>query len=165
MLLRRLSSRDDRSSFSCGDPKLDAFFRSYAGQHQERRVSATYVVVEESHILGFVTVTAGTVTRNSLYGPFRTLPPFPLPVLLLARLGVASDVQRQGMGKLLLQHTLRLVREMSELVGCIGVIVDAKPTATGFYERLGFNRISAIEPIEGTRFFLPVAAVPPEVKK
>jgi GNAT superfamily N-acetyltransferase len=71
----------------------------------------------------------------------RRLPAFPLPVLRLARLAVASEVQGQGVGRLLLRTVFTLAWRMSEELGCVGVLVDAKPPAVGFYASLGFQEL------------------------
>jgi len=34
---------------------------------------------------------------------------------------------------------------MSEKVGCIGVVVDAKPDAVGFYTRYGFEKLEVLQ--------------------
>ena len=51
---------------------------------------------------------------------------------------------------------------MAERLGCVGVVVDAKPGAVGYYERLGFSPLEGIVgQIEGrprpTPMFLPLA--------
>jgi hypothetical protein len=41
---------------------------------------------------------------------------------------------------ILLRTVFALAHEMARTVGCLGVVVDAKPDAVSFYERLGFGR-------------------------
>ena len=43
----------------------------------------------------------------------------------------------------MLRAMFELALELRERVGCAGVVVDAKANATGFYQRLGFMRLSA----------------------
>ena len=158
--LRRLTAGDDRSGFSCGDQDLDGFFHRYANQHQQRRVSATYVATEEERIVGFMTVVAATMSRTEL-GVLRGFPPFPLPILLLARMGVATAVQGKGLGKQLLRHALSLACEMADSVGCVGMVVDAKLRAVGFYQNLGFTPLGTIAPPGATtKLFVPISAIP-----
>lgn len=160
MHLRKLEPDDRRSDFGCGDQALDAFFRGYAGQHQRRRVSVTYVATEGPRINGFVTVAAGSMTREHIGSAARRLPPFPMPILLLARLGVDRTAQGNGLGKHLLRHALMLARSMSSAVGCVGVVVDAKASAVAFYEELGFARIGALPAANTTKLFVPITAIP-----
>ena len=158
--IRRLAREDDRSSFTCGQPELDEFFRRQAWQHQSKRASVTYVATEGDQLVGFVTVCPGTLIREDLGPAFRHHPPFPLPILLVARLGVSSSAHRQGIGATLLKHSLRLTVSLIETVGCVGVVVDAKPDSVAFYEKYGFRRISTTVG-RFQRLFLPVSAIPP----
>ena len=142
--IRPLTREDDRSRFSCGEPALDRFFQHYAGQNQFKlRLAVTYVAVLDGEIAGFATVSAGSVERLQMpgEGARRRLPAYPLPVVRLARMGVAKSVQRRGLGGDLLQHVLRLALAQRDTVGCLGVLADAKPGAVAFYERLGFQAL------------------------
>lgn len=147
MEIRALRERDDRSTFRSGEPTLDRFFHQFAGQNQFRHhVGVTYVAVDAEHILGFATVAAAHVEVDGLpAGARKALPQYPLPVLRLARLAVDQSVQGQGLGLQLLRFVLQLAVGMSNAYGCVGIIVDAKPDAVGFYERYGFIPIDAIE--------------------
>jgi len=54
---------------------------------------------------------------------------------------------------------------MADRVGCIGVLVDAKPDAVEYYRRYGFEELDILEGALGDRpppipMFLPLAAVP-----
>ena len=67
MEIRRLRASDDRSRFRSGDPDLDRFFRSYAGQNQFRHhVGVTYVAVEDGDVLGYLTVAPGGIEIDDL---------------------------------------------------------------------------------------------------
>jgi predicted N-acetyltransferase YhbS len=59
---------------------------------------------------------------------------------VLARLAVAADAQRKGVGEGLMRFTFETAVSQSELVGCIGVAVDSKIGAVRYYERFGFKR-------------------------
>ncbi len=145
--VRPLAQSDERSKFSCGQEELDRFFHHYAAQNQFKlHLSVTYVVVVGQDILGFATVTLGSVERASLPSSRvkKRLPNYPLPVLRLARLGVDLRAQRLGVGKALLRYVLELAVEQRDRTGCAGVVTDAKPEAVAFYERLGFERLEGV---------------------
>lgn len=146
--IRPLRPDDDRSGFSCGQPGLDRFLAHYAGQNQFKlHLAVTWVAVLEARIAGFATVAASSIERASVPGARlrKRLPTYPLPVLRLARLGVDTRAQGAGIGKALLRHTLKLAVHQRDILGCVGVVTDAKPEAASFYEALGFI------PIEGVR--------------
>ena len=144
--IRRLARDDDRSGFSCGHADLDRFLQHYAGQNQfDLHLAVTYVAVVERRIVGFGTVAASSLERASVPSARlrRRLPGYPLPVLRLGRLGVDTRARGLGLGRALLRHVFGLALAQRDRVGCIGVVVDAKVDALGFYEALGFV------PVEG----------------
>jgi len=79
----------------------------------------------------------------------KRLPAYPLPVLRLARLAVDQRAKGQGVGGLLLRAVFALAHKMA--AGCIGVVVDAKPEAVGFYRKLGFIDLDATAGLLGDR--------------
>ena len=166
MEVRTLREQDDRSSFRSGDPDLDRFFQQFAGQNQFRHhLGVTYVAVDDGRILGFATVAAAHVEIDGLpAGARKKLPRYPLPVLRLARLGVDQSAQGQGLGVQLLRFVLQLALAMADDYGCVGVIVDAKPDAVGFYSKYGFITVDAVEGRSDARpaptpMFLAIRAV------
>lgn len=167
MQVRTLTPDDDRSAFDSGDEDLDRFFRKYAGQNQFRHhLGVTYVATAAEALCGFVTVSASSLEIEDL--PKRTrrsLPRYPLPVLRVARLAVDRRHQGRGVGRLLLRSALQLARGMASDVGCVGVVVDAKPQAVSFYERFGFEPFEVIEGGSNARpmprpLFLPLGSIP-----
>jgi GNAT superfamily N-acetyltransferase len=144
--VRRLDPHDDRAAFRSGNIELDRFFARYAGQNQFRHhIGTTYVALDEAGaILGFATVAASEVAAARLSAVRRKrLPAYPLPILRLARLAVDQRAQGQGIASTLLRAVFALARKMSDEMGCVGVVVDAKPDAIDFYRRLGFIRLEA----------------------
>ena len=161
--VRRLEPKDDRSEFRSGNIDLDRFFQRYAGQNQFRHhIGTTYVAVQGDRSVGFVTVSSGEMAAEKLAKNLRRrLPAYPLPILRLARLAVDERFQGQGIGRLLLRAMLELALELRDRVGCIGVVVDAKPNALPFYSSLGFTPIDLISGALGDRpepiaMFLPI---------
>jgi predicted N-acetyltransferase YhbS len=146
MEIRPRRETDDRTAFRSGDPDLDRFFAKYAGQNQFRHhLGVTHVAVDDKRIIGYATVAAGMLETEDLRSSLRKkLPGYPLPVLRLARLAVDSTAQDRGVGKALLRHCFLLAVEMSERFGCVGMVVDAKPSAVDFYARFGFSSIEVL---------------------
>ena len=61
------------------------------------------------------------------------------PAAKLARLAVSKRRQKQGLGQLLMIQAMQRVLNVSEQVGVIGLLVDAKDeTATHYYQQYGF---------------------------
>ena len=147
MEIRSLHPSDDRSTFQSGDEALDRFFHRYAGQNQFRHyLGVTYVVVEDGRILAFATVAPRHADIEELPEQMRQkLPRYPLPVLGLARLAVDQSVRSKGLGGQLLRFVLKLAAKLADEVGCIGVVVDAKPGAETFYSKYGFTAFELLE--------------------
>jgi len=141
MEFRKLRRSDDRSRFRCGNDDLDTFFRQFAGQNQFRhQIGVTYVLVEQSEILGYSTVAAHSL---SLPPEHRGSVPYErLPVLLVARLAVGSEHTGKGLGKRLLRECALLALEQADRVGCVGLATKAKEEAIPFYRRFGFVELA-----------------------
>jgi len=170
--VRRLEPADDRSGFRSGNIDLDRFFQRYAGQNQFRHhIGTTYVAVQGDQTTGFVAVSSGEIVAQRLTRNLRQrLPAYPLPILRLARLAVDERFQGHGIGRLLLRATLELALEMRDRVGCIGVVVDAKPEAVAFYSALGFKPIALVSGALGDRpepvtMFLPIGQITAAAKQ
>jgi GNAT superfamily N-acetyltransferase len=151
--VRRLRPDDERKDFRSGNIELDRFFLRYAGQNQFRHhIGTTYVAVEEGAIFGFATVAASELTSARIAAAARKrLPAYPIPVLRLARLAVDVRAQGWGVGLLLLRAVFALAYKMADEVGCLGVVVDAKPEAVEFYRKLGFVELDVVAGLLGDR--------------
>ena len=167
LVVRQLRSDDDRTEFSSGQEDLDRFFHQYAGQNQFlHHLGATYIAVEQHATLGFLTVSAASIEVDDLpRSVAKGMPHYPLPVLRIARIAVDRSAQGRGVGKALLRAALEIALNMAEQVGCVGIVVDAKPEAIGFYERYGFLALDVLEgqleerPIPQV-MFLPLGSIP-----
>jgi GNAT superfamily N-acetyltransferase len=147
MKIRPLALEDDRTSFSSGDLRLDDYFRRFAAQNQfKHKLGVTYVALEGARVLGFATVSAGGLERDALPAQVRKrLPRYPLPIVRLARLATDVSARGQGVGRELLAAVIALAIRLQDEVGCVGVVVDAKPDAIAFYQKHGFIPLEALE--------------------
>lgn len=163
--IRALQPKDHRQHFHSGDGALDLYFHRYAGQNQFRHhIGVTYVAIEEDLIVGFATVSPCSMEARDLPSG-HAMPPYPLPTLRIARLAVHSAVQGKGLGRALLRFCLELAERMRVELGCVGVLVDSKPGAEGFYSQYGFTRVSVEEGSSHripppTLMYLPLGAIP-----
>lgn len=152
-----LAPTHNRREFSCGVAALDEYLRRFARQHADSNVSRTYIAADGASILGFYSLAMSAIRRDNLPPKHVTrFPNFPLPVARLARLAVDVRHQRQGLGELLLADALQRCLRLSEEIGMIGVVVDAKDEkARGWYERYEFERF----PDSPSTLWLPTAAI------
>jgi GNAT superfamily N-acetyltransferase len=164
--IRPLERSDNRKEFESGQADLDHFFKRYAGQNQFRHhIGVTYIATNGSSIFGYVTVAMGVIEAEGLSEKKGLPGSYALPILRLGRLAVVNRYQAQGIGKQLLRYLLRFALEQKDTVGCVGVVVDAKPEAVEFYRKFGFTVID--DPVEGRMrgnpppkpFFLPINSI------
>ncbi|AKU93186.1 Acetyltransferase [Vulgatibacter incomptus] len=83
------------------------------------------------------------------------LPGYPMPVALIGRLAVDQRAQGRRVGERLLLDALRRIVDASAILGCIGVVVDAKTEdAARFYSKYDFVSMSKVS--WPRRMFLPI---------
>ena len=155
--IEQLSSDHDRRSFTCGVGALDEYLRRFARQHAATNISRTYVAVDSATIRGYYSLAMAGIRRDNL--PVKhsdRFPNFPLPVARLARLAVAELHQRKGLGELLLADALQRCLRLSDEIGMVGVVVDAKDEhSRGWYERYEFERL----PDSPLTLWIPTASI------
>jgi len=116
-----------------------------AGQHGERGISRTFVLVEEAAsapkpILVFFSLSACEVENETLPAQIARKLPRKIPAVRLGRLAVSKDHQGRGIGRDLVAMAINKTVEGSEHVGVASLFVDAKDEATArFYRRFGFE--------------------------
>ncbi len=150
--------RHQVADFDCGQPSLDRWPRSYAGQPQRRDVARTFVSADaELRVAGYYTLVAGQVDHAEApesvsRGMSRH---FPIPVCLIARLAVDTRWQDRGLGSGLLRDGLLRTIAAAEQIGIRAVIVDAiDEYAAGIYRRYGFEAVTP----EGLTLMIALAA-------
>ncbi len=139
--IERIGKSHPRQSFSSGQPAVDDWLRTKALQNQDKRLSVTRILLDESGaIAGFYTLVICQVDFGNL-PPDETkkLPRRALPIAFLAWLGVSSDRQGQGLGKSLLVQALRDCYEAGQTFSFVAVVLDCiDDRAKAFYKRFDF---------------------------
>ena len=148
-----LEKSHQRSAFDCGEEQVNNWLRTKALQNQKKRLSSTKVLLDsEKRIAGFYTLATGQVDFSDLPIEIsRKLPQRPLPIAVLAWLGVSSSHQKQGLGTLLLAHALRDCHRAGETFAFVALIIDCiNDSAKAFYQHWNFTEL----PGYSNRFFL-----------
>ncbi len=135
------------TTFDCGVEVLNTYLKRFAYVNNQNSSSRTYVAVRGKHVVGYYTVTPGSVTKEET--PLRVakgLANHPVPVIILARLAVDKTEQGAGLGKgLLLDALIRIIRA-ADSIGGRAILVHAKDSkAKFFYKKFGFEP-SPIDP-------------------
>jgi GNAT superfamily N-acetyltransferase len=142
VIFQKLTSRHDRQGFDCGIESVNQYLQRTARQAGERDLALTCVLVPDAtstEIVGFHTLMMASVSCSNI--PQKGLPRSgSAPVVLLAQFGVNHSHQGQGFGKILLYDALHQALRASELVGCLGVVLDAvDENAKRWYEGRDFS--------------------------
>jgi ribosomal protein S18 acetylase RimI-like enzyme len=156
-----LAKSHDRDGFDCGSEPLNLFLKQTARQHAARGISRTFVLVDEAGaepkpILGFFSLNICQIKSESLSAEEARKLPRDVSGVRLGRLAVASEYQRQGIGKALLVAAMGKFIEIFNTAGGIGLFVDAKDhQAKHYYEQFGFVSL----PSNQLQLFLPVRTI------
>lgn len=154
-----LSRTHNRQGFDCGSIDLNRYLRNTARQHSEKGISRTFVLVEDeapTEILGFFTLASCEILVDKLPRKYAKKYPNRTAAAKLARLAVARDMQKKGLGAHMMLDAMDRILRVSEHLGVIGFFVDAKNAeAAIFYQQFGFIPL----PDNPLELFLPLATI------
>lgn len=138
--LALLAAEHDVSTFDCGNDQLTSWLIRHALPSQRADLARTYLALEGEEILGYMSLTTGSVRRDEAPKRYaRGMPGHPIPTILIARLAVDHRHQGRQLGSRLLAEALRLAVAASDAAAARLVVVDAiDEPAAAFYRRRGF---------------------------
>jgi GNAT superfamily N-acetyltransferase len=135
-----LTADHEVSGFDCGSDEQTSWLRRHALQAHRSDTSKVYVVcrVGERAVVGYYALAAGSV-RHDAATPRVTkgLGRYPVPVLVLTRLGVDRREQGRGLGSALVRDALLQAAAIADRVGVRTLLIHAEtPEAATFYQRI-----------------------------
>jgi hypothetical protein len=150
-----LAKQHDRTTFSCGQPELDEWFRHRASQDERRNISRVFVAVDDAvgSIAGFYSLSSFKLALEDVPEPIaRKLPRYAdIPAALIGRLARDYRIRGSGIGGLLLADAVRRILSASRSMAVFAIVVDAKDdNAAAFYAGFGFSPF----PMRPRRLFL-----------
>jgi len=159
IVIRRLEERDEVENFDCGDEPLNKYLRRHARSNQEKSsIGVSFVAVDEGvprAVLGYFTLAMASVPRDAFPKKYvRGLPPYDLPLILLARLAVDRRFASRGLGHALISEAFRVSLRAADEVGCRCIITDAYRERISWYARYGFVPIEGAAESGPQRMFL-----------
>jgi len=151
-----LAADHDLSRFDCGEPALNDWLRERARKN-ESRFSRTYVVCDGTRVVGFYSLSAGSVERAAAPGRLRRNAPDAVPVSVIGRLAVDRAWAGRGLGADLLADALQRIALAAQSIGIGAVLVHAKSDAA---KRFYLGCAEFIEyPQDSRTLFLPIETV------
>jgi GNAT superfamily N-acetyltransferase len=138
--IEKLRSAHPVEGFDCGREALNRFLVRYAFQNQQAGAAQTYVALADEEVAGYYTLVVGSVEHDG--APERVkkgLARHPVPIMLLARLAIATRWQGQRLGSGLLKDAMLRTLRAADIAGIRAFAVHAKDEdAKAFYERYDF---------------------------
>jgi len=137
----KLAKAHDLESFSCGVESLDHWLKRFARANQQSDLTATYVAHRRNRVVGYYSLTAGSVNREDAAARVaKGAPNHPIGVVLLARLAVDEAEKGAGLGRALLKDALLRAASAADIIAVRAVLVHAlNEDARRFYMRFDFE--------------------------
>jgi GNAT superfamily N-acetyltransferase len=140
---------------------MNDFLHRYAQRNRKLGLSATWVLPlsgsGKQPVAAYYTLASSTVSREEIPAK-RSLPGYPVPVVLLARLAVHRQFQGQGVGEKTLVTALRqsvaLVQRGLPALGLVLDVIDDR--ALSFYQTFDLFQPFTDDPL---RLFVPMSVL------
>lgn len=153
-------------SFDCGKNAINTYLRRYAAKNMALNLNRTFVLPctlkagsKKSHVAAYYTLAHQTLIREDLPDPSH-LPRYPVPIILLAQLGIDQRFHRQGLGAKTLVHALRHACQIASNpkgIPAMGVVLDVLDhDALAFYQSFDFFLPLTNNPI---KLFAPISSL------
>jgi hypothetical protein len=144
----------DRRAFSCGNARIDRFFRERVSQDVKRDYCKCFVMLESAsgRLVGFYTLSANAVSLSELPEIQRKkLPRYPtVPVHLVGWLGRDLHFAAQSIGRMLLADAF--IRADQSAAAAHAIVADAiDANAKAFYLHHHFREL------DNGKLFLPMS--------
>jgi len=139
--IEKLSRHHKVDEFDCGSDPLNRFLTRFAWQNQASDAAITYVALADDEVVGFYSLAVGQVDYADAAGRLtKGLAKHPVPIMLLARLAIATAWQGHGLGKGMLKDAIQRTMHAAEHAGIRALVVHAKDDeAKRFYEHFDFT--------------------------
>jgi len=145
------AARHDVSEFACGSDAQTRWLRQIARTAQAAGTARVYVVTPlgVSRVVGYHAVAAASVAHDDAPPALlKSAGRSPIPVILLARLGVDVTVQGQGLGAALAKDAMLRAYKASETIGARALLIHAESErARDFYLHLAEFDASPTDPL------------------
>lgn len=127
------------AGFNSGEFSLDEWLKKRALKNQVSGASRCFVLCSGASVIGYYSLSAGAIVRESAPRVMQRNMPDPLPVLLLGRLAVDMRYRNRGLGQALVRDAMIRSVNVSRNAGVFAMLVHAiSDQAKRFYLSRGF---------------------------
>ncbi len=146
-----ISAEHITAEFDCGSEAQTAWLRRHALQAHRMNSSKVQVVTRtgDKRVVGYYALSAGSVEpAKAPARVIRGMPRYPVPVVILTRLGVDRTEQGQGLGRALLKDALLRVASASEAIAARALLIHCEDAdAKAFYQHVAEFEASPTDPL------------------
>lgn len=138
--IEKLAKEHQLEEFDCGSEALNRFLSRHALQSQQANVAQTYLGIADDAVIGFYSLVVSAVLYDDVPERLKKgVARHPVPLMLLARLGVHIHWHGRGIAKGLLQDAMRRTMQAADIAGIRAMAAHAKDDAARrFYEHFDF---------------------------
>ena len=145
----------DVSRFDCGKEPLNDWLK-FKATRNEGRSSRCFVVAQGQSVIGYYTLSSGSVMHGGAPRTLRHNLPDPTPVMVIGRLAVDKEFHGRRIGQGMLKDALSRILVASRTIGARAVIVHAiDMDVVAFYARYGFKTF----PTDSRTLWLPIDTI------
>ncbi|TQO04846.1 UNVERIFIED_ORG: acetyltransferase (GNAT) family protein [Citrobacter freundii] len=122
-----LSTSHQLAEFVSGEAVLDDWLKQRGLKNQALGAARTFVVckIGTKQVVGFYSLTTGSVNHVEATGSLRRNMPAPIPVIILARLAFDVSFRGKGLGVDLLHDAVLRCYRVAENIGVRAIMVHA----------------------------------------
>ncbi len=171
-VIKPFDTNINRTAFSCGQDRIDNFFKYNIREHHSLNKIRAYCVVNAENIaVGYYYLVASSRNPNDMspeakekFGRVNAA-----PCIYLGMLGVDKNYRKKNLGRILMMDAMQKTLEVANLIGIYALVLDAlDDNLVIYYEKLGFKRFfsyaqSQKQPEEQTNIdrsmFLPLTTI------
>ncbi len=138
--IESLSAEHDVTAFDCGSEAQTTWLQRHALQAHRSDTAKVYVICQTNSraVVGYYALAAGSIGHDEA-SPRVTkgIGRYPIPVIILTRLGVTVADQGRGLGSELVRDALLQAASIADRVGVRALLIHAETAeAAAFYWRI-----------------------------
>lgn len=142
----------ETAEFDCGSDAQTLWLRKHALQADRTDTAKVRVVTraESQRVIGYYALSAGSVSPDAVTARLiKGVGRYPIPVVVLTRLGVDTEEQGRGLGRALLKDALLRVEAAADQIGARALLIHCEDDqAKAFYESFADFEPSPVDPLQ-----------------
>ncbi len=141
LTVKKLDDNVDLSQFKCKSQEIQDFFIEYAMVFQNNSLGVSYIVYNNTKIVGFFTISMDSLRIRKIKTEdqigYANIDYY--PSIKIGQLCVDIDYDKQGIGAFILNIICGIGMDFSEKIGCRFLSVNTLSSAQTWYEKHGFT--------------------------